>query len=101
MSAYRPSRTDLSTRQLAYAPVTIVLRSNNVPLPKTMFPFDSGAFETELYKRHFHPEMRLKDFSLNGPLALAGRVITRFYGSNQDYYAGMTSVPAPPALEFE
>jgi hypothetical protein len=99
--AYRPSKTDLSTRNLAYAPVTMVLRRNKIPVPHKIFPFDSGAFETELYKTHFHPSMSLDDFLITGPLELAGKLVTRFYGSNRDYYSGTTNIPAPPELEFE
>jgi hypothetical protein len=57
-------------------------------MPDKMFPFDSGAFERELYKRHFHPDMKLGDFMLNGSIVMAGKLVTRSYGSNNDYYTG-------------
>ena len=99
--AYRPSKTDLSTRNLAYAPVTMVLRRNNILTPHKIFPFDSGAFETQLYKKHLHPAMALDDFLMSGPIDVAGKLVTRFYGTNRDYYLGLAKVAAPPDVEFE
>jgi hypothetical protein len=99
--AYRPSKTELSTRNLAYAPVTIILKRERPITPAKIYPFDSGAFETELYRKHFHPLMTLPDFLLNDPLETASKVVSRFFGSNQNYYLGTTDLPSPPDLEFE
>ena len=69
---------------------------------KRIFPFDSGAFQGDLYAAYLHKKMKLGDFGLEADEVTLGRVISLFFGSNPQYLIG-SPFPAPnlDPSEFE
>lgn len=99
--AYRPSLLGEATSHGAFMPVSIVLREDTVPVPKRIYPFDSGAYAHGLFKDHIHPRMSMEDFQLSPGLDMPARLVTQFYGSNENYYLGQPHSQEIPPLEFE
>ena len=73
-----------------------------MPLPKRVFPFDSGAFAAGRYADAVHRDMVLEDFCLEADPNTPGRVISLFFGSVEAYCLANPTSGAPlPVTEFE
>ena len=68
-----------------YLPVCILFRNCDVPSPKRVFPFDSGAFAAGRYGDAMHRDMELEDFCLEAHPSTPGRIISLFFGSIEAY----------------
>ena len=99
--SYRTAKDLKASTLLAYFPVSIVLKSDSVPMPKRIAPFDTGAFENEKFSEHMHPGMRREDFLLEPTPDMPKRLVSRFYGSNTAYFSGKPQTIAIPPMEFE
>jgi hypothetical protein len=56
----------------------MLFRAESVQPIKRIFPFDSGAFDNELYDNALHRDMNLEDFGLEPSPDTPGRVISFF-----------------------
>jgi hypothetical protein len=92
--AYRVSRGVLGSPQLRHLPVCFLLQPDAITTPKRVYPFDSGAFMSNLFK-NFLTGLDLDNFALldDFPKTLQ-RLISAFYGSNLNYYYGKMDGPA-------
>lgn len=99
--SYRLSQPDQPVNIRAFMPVCLVLKPEAVITPKRIAPFDTGAFSNGLYSNHIHPKMKMDDFFLECNPDMPGRVVERFYKSNQSYMEGEPSQIKIPPLEFE
>jgi hypothetical protein len=82
-------------------PIAIALRPNLQQGIERIAPFDTGAFFRKMYSDHMHPKMQCKDFLMTPDLSTPGRVVSRFFGTNYNYYFGIPTKIAIPPLEFE
>jgi hypothetical protein len=80
---------------LSYAPIYFVLSPDMVSSARRLFPFDSGAFASGLFKAYTHTGHTIEDFQIDldstshGSSAFpdtATRFVDAIYGSNTDYY---------------
>jgi hypothetical protein len=65
-------------------------RSEQVPKLKRVFPFDTGAFEAQLYKEFFDKNSQLEDFELDPSLEEVRKFVGTFYQDHKEYFTGMT-----------
>jgi hypothetical protein len=86
--AYRTSVTTRATLLDAFSFVCFVLRTETLPMPRRIFPFDSGAMSHGLYNAHLHPKMKLHDFEMATDLKEAQKLVDIFYGDNESYFLG-------------
>lgn len=100
--SYRVNSQVLASAIRAYAPVCFVLKPGVVRSPVRVFPFDSGAFQNELFRASMHRKMQRDDFALEPDFASPQRLINLFFGNNHNYYDNkpVTTVDLPP-LAFE
>lgn len=99
--AYRVGDTKNATSQICFMPVCFVLKPEAVSSIKRIFPFDSGAFNRNMFEKYMHPKMKKEDFFLDISLDMASRVVSFFYGSNYKYYSGEVQQPEIPCDQFE
>lgn len=99
--AYRPSRTDKATGQLAFMPVSIVLDPEAITDPKRIAPFDTGAFSAGLFKEHVHPKMSFDEFLLEASMDMPARLVSKFFESNTCYFHGKPALIKISPTEFE
>ena len=90
-----------ATKLSFFFPVCIMVKSDSIAMPKRIAPFDTGAFEKQLFKEYLHPQMNCDDFLLDPTLDMASRLVSKFYGSNQSYFNGEPLEIEIPAIEFE
>jgi len=86
--AYRVNQWMGPTSLPAATPVCILLRSEALPQPEGIMPFDSGAMFTEKYKEFLHHRMDASSFELGNQTSIAQRIAYYFYRSNKDYFKG-------------
>lgn len=100
--SYRVNSQILASAIRAYAPVCFVLKPSVIGIPQRVFPFDSGAFNKDLFRASMHRKMQREDFALEPDTASAQRLIRLFFGDNQSYYDNkpIASLDLPP-LAFE
>ncbi|MEE8059094.1 MAG: hypothetical protein V3T17_14845 [Pseudomonadales bacterium] len=99
--SYRTSRNIGPVSHEAFMPVVILLSPDAVRSPKRIAPFDTGAFDSMLFEAHMHPEMDRDDFLLEPQMDMPSRLVSKFYGSNEQYYnANPIHLDISP-LEFE
>lgn len=84
--AFRKNMAVQASRNSAYAPVCLKLHPPNSVAPCRMFPFDSGAFDANLFKPIFHNQMQLEDFGLEPDLSSARRLVRLFFHDNARYF---------------
>lgn len=97
--AYRTAKDDQATSANAFLPVAILVRSELQQGLERIAPFDTGAYG--MYSRHTHPKMQCEDFLLAPNLSTPGRVVSRFFGTNKNYFDGTPTRIVIPPLEFE
>jgi hypothetical protein len=90
--SYRVNSDEAPTSLEHYLPVCLLFRSTAVRPIKRVFPFDSGAFDQELYANALHRDMKLDDFGLQPDPSTPGRLISLFFGSVESY---LRARPAP------
>ncbi|SCX32769.1 hypothetical protein DSM25558_5521 [Agrobacterium sp. DSM 25558] len=73
--------------------------SNNI---KAVYPFDTGAFQNQMYSAFFHPKSQVADFALPPSLSSVTQLVQKFYRSNEEYFHGGSrkNIDVPP-LNFE
>lgn len=83
-------------------PIVFLFDPNEMPIPKRIFPFDTGAFKKKLYKKFFSHNSVLPDFAFGSDIAIAKKLIDAFFGSNYSYYTGRSIINLDiPLKEFE
>lgn len=100
--AYRVNSQRLSSAIDAYTPVCLILRPKSLTMPKRVFPFDSGAFNSDRFAEAMHRKMLLDDFALETSSDTPLRLISMFFGDCERYYRNtpLEKVEIPP-LSFE
>ena len=99
---YRGHNQSLSTSINSMYLVSIILDTHTIPKPKRILPFDSGAFNNQLFADCMHPSMKLEDFELYGDILAAPKIVSCFFGTNQNYWKGKPkSEIAFKSLDFE
>lgn len=100
--AYRVAADASATRLRAALPVCFVLDRKCINNERRIFPFDSGAFINGMYDAYRHPGMDVEDFALRINEYSPERVVSTFFGSNENYFVGVPiSGLNVPALSFE
>lgn len=100
--SYRVNSQILASAIRAYAPVCFVIKPGSIQSPQRVFPFDSGAFQKDLFRSSMHRKMLRDDFALEPDPSSPQRLVRIFFSDNQSYYDNRpaTSLEFPP-LEFE
>ena len=100
--SYRVNAQTLATANKAYAPVCFILKPGTVKTPHRIFPFDSGAFQHDLFRESMHRKMQRDDFALQPDIASPQRLISLYFGDNERYYSNrpIAELDLPP-LAFE
>jgi hypothetical protein len=86
--AYRAASTKKATSLDSFSLISILFKSDALPTPKRVFPFDTGAWHRGLFASYMHPKMTLSNFELAPSLAEAQKLVHLFYGNNTRYYMG-------------
>jgi hypothetical protein len=66
-----------------------------------IFPFDSGAFESKLFRKFIPQKFGIGDYELGTDLNLPQRIVNAFFGSNEKYVKGAVQPITVPTLELE
>jgi hypothetical protein len=93
--AYRVSG-DSVVKIEAACPFCFIFDAAMIEKAKSIFAFDTGAFEMRLYKHIIFDEMNAEDFSLGQDRHRPNRLISAVFGSRQTYFDGDTSKIANP-----
>jgi hypothetical protein len=83
--AFRPNNSAEPTSLGHYFPVCLLMKPTWQGNVKRVFPFDSGAFQQELYGAYLHKKMKLGDFRLEADMSTPGKLITLFFGNVPAY----------------
>jgi hypothetical protein len=99
--AYRiRSGGDAATRILGNAAVCFLFDLSLMPRVHRAFAFDTGAYFGERYDDFLPDGMKMDDFGLPSDCKWLGRLVSTFFGKNEDYYRGEPKPRiAPPALD--
>jgi hypothetical protein len=101
-AAYRASATSTPTSLDAFSLVSFLLRTEAMPPPKRVFPFDTGAMHRGLFAAHLHPDMELTNFEVAPSFVGAAKIVETFYDDNLNYYSGRCVAGKTfPAFEME
>lgn len=86
-SSYRIS-LDGATNNLAYFPTCFILKTEALPKPRKVYPFDTGAFVKldEIKKEFFHKNMDVNDFIVGHNIDSARALVETFYSTNRNYF---------------
>jgi hypothetical protein len=79
-------RLDDSMGNTARAPVILLFEPALEELLTTLYPFDTGAFKTDRYKRWLPNHADLSDYSLGSQSDRARRFVSAFYRNNEAYW---------------
>lgn len=80
------NRTDFE-----YCPVCFIVPLDKVSLYK-IHPFDTGAFDANMYKDFFHHSMSIEEFELDNTVDSILQYIKVFYGNNDNYICGKATI---------
>lgn len=98
--AYRVTGSGTGTGLDAYWPICFVLRSDVAA--KRIFPFDTGAFEKQLFADYCHKDMIREDFELESDPATPRRLVRLFWEGARSYFENRDfSEFAPEPFAFE
>lgn len=89
--AFRPNLNEEPSGLYHYYPVCLIFNESIHFQVKRVFPFDSGAYNLELYSKFLHKNMQLEDFGLVADLSSPGKVVSTFFGNNEKYLRGSSS----------
>jgi hypothetical protein len=73
----------------AELPVVLVFR-NIIPLHR-IFPFDTGAFQKELYIEEIDDKYKLTEFAMNPEIDDIKKLIVAFFENNDQYWEGIAT----------
>jgi hypothetical protein len=83
-------------------PSVLIIDPENVPPPKYVFGFDSGAFVSGMMDQYLHPYMPLFDFLLAPEPSSAARLVSAIFETDEDYFRNRPSVTFQvPVSNFE
>ncbi len=96
--AYRVSG-DGAVKVEAACPYCFVFNAALIAKAKAIFAFDTGAFDSRLYKHVVMEDMKVEDFSLETNNHRPNRVIASVFGSRKSYFEGdISRIPDPEKL---
>lgn len=93
--AYRVGSEVEPTKFNFFFPVCILLNPECIKVVKRLYPFDSGAFATNLYSEYMHKNFNLDNFLVNPNPNAPGQIpfpetpahiISSFFDNNRNYY---------------
>lgn len=83
-------------------PSVLILDPTEVPPPKYVFGFDSGAFVGGFMDQYLHPYMPLFDFLLSPEPGSAAKLVSALFSTDDDYLRNHPSSPIEfPPSNFE
>ena len=83
-------------------PSVLILDPAEVPAPKYVFGFDSGAFVDKKMDQFLHPYMPLYDFLIGSDVSSAAALVAYVFQSNENYFRNSPKNQPPfPASNFE
>jgi hypothetical protein len=88
--AYRVSG-DGAIKAEAACPFCFVFNADLIDKSKSIFAFDTGAFDKRLFKHSLFDEMQLEDFSLENNTSRPNRIIATVFKSREAYFDGNIS----------
>jgi len=83
--SYRPNAKTGPTTHSAMLPVCLIFKPDAQFTITRVYPFDSGAFHNAMLDSFLHPRMKLGDFALAADRSTPGKLISYFFGSNENY----------------
>ncbi len=83
-----------------YCPVCFVVNPNKVSIFR-IFPFDSGAFDGELYTDFLHTEMTIEDFELENSIDSILAYISVIFDDNKNYIDGISCKHESDNIEID
>lgn len=87
--AYR-TKGDGPVRNLAACPMCLIFDPSIIEAADCIHPFDTGAFNSRLYKHVMLDEMNIADFSLGTDASRPNKLISAVYGDRAAYFDGDT-----------
>lgn len=99
--AYRVSTDVVGGLQDAYMPICIIMEPEIAISVSRIFPFDSGAFQSKLFKRFIPTKFSIDNYQLGTQLDLPQQVVSAFFGNNDKYMSGKVQMAQVPPLELE
>ena len=102
--SYRVDSSNNSSQLLIQAPECLILSPDNLPTPKRVYPFDSGGFVHGIYEHHLPKEdFKHEAFSLTPDISTPGRIVSRYFRNNEQYYHGSAKEPLAEGspMDFE
>lgn len=70
-----------------YCPVCFIVKPETVPIYE-IYPFDTGAFEANIYSDFFPRGIKLEDYRLKSELEIICSYIKVMFGNNDNYLSG-------------
>lgn len=98
--SYRTSKTNDAISLNSAFPICFVVNTAKAS-PKRVFPLDSGAFCADLFREYFHRNTNISDLELNPNIESAAKIVSKFYGSNVDYFNGVANDVEYDVMDFE
>jgi hypothetical protein len=95
--SYSVSKNITVSRQMRHYPVSIVLRPDSIAAARRIYPFDSGAYSSGLFKG-FLVGLKLDKFEIGEFPFAPRRLVSAFYSTNKNYYFGNVrpGIDVPP-----
>jgi hypothetical protein len=69
-------------------PIIFVLDPHKIEPIVRVYPFDTGAFESKMYKEFFDQRAEMNDFALEPTLETVKKLVATFYQNHDEYYTG-------------
>jgi hypothetical protein len=89
LPSYKPERKDeLTSIDGALWPVCFIVRPISDGPLQAIYPFDTGAYLAEYYTKVISPDVSLNNFLLGATMDIPPKVVSTFFGTNMNYYAG-------------
>ena len=92
--AYRAKDGNNARLQFEW-PIIFIFDPQKIGSIKRAFPFDTGAFQRQLYSEFFDKKSQMGDFELDPSLDGIKRFIGTFYQDHKEYYSGSTRKNVP------
>jgi hypothetical protein len=91
--AYRTMCGNAVRKLRSQAPICLLIGAEHVSSIRRVAPFDTGAFATRFFEEYFHPAMTKEDFLVDPTIEMAGRIVGRFFGTNERYFLSRPTDP--------
>jgi hypothetical protein len=85
--AFRPGRIDKTDRNPDSRPVCLVFKREALPAGVGVYPLDTGAHHERRYSPHLDG-VPLADLECSGVPTAEGRIVSRYFESNEEYFYG-------------